>query len=98
MAKLQENFVLDIDRDQEELQVRVSVEASFNVYNDGIGPNIEIDHIVDMDNGSKILKDSELSTKERQQLVAGVIELIDAKYANGEYNDYLNLNRGYYRI
>lgn len=83
--KLTELFTVEVERDGAELVSKLSVEASFRVYDDGVAMELDIGKITDMDNSFREVKESELSLKESQQLISSILKQIEKNYTTGGY-------------
>ena len=72
MNRLNNLFLVDVERDDTDLVVRLSVEATYNED----GTNLVIGKITDSDNGYREVLESELTVKELQQLIDGLIKQV----------------------
>lgn len=86
MARLTDLFLVDIDT-KDELVKRLSVEATFEVTEDGVRNYLNLDRIVDVDNNFKEFDEESLEMFAHQQLVTNVLLQIEHRWTEGSYND-----------
>lgn len=87
MARVTDLFLVDVDTG-DDLVKRLSVEATFEVNEDGVRNYLNLDRITDADNNFKDFNEESLETAAHQQLVTNVLLQVEERWTDGDYNDH----------